>query len=260
MNTERIKQSFSAAAESYDRHSSIQGAAGRRLIEFLPEERQFKSILEIGCGTGLYTKMLVEKYPDARIYSLDISPEMVNRARQHVKKGNITWLTGDAREVLLDEKVSLITGSAAVHWAQPLDELFANLNRQLYNRGRLVINVMLQGTLKELHELRSRIAPDKYEAPVLPGRQQVINRLKESGFKILRNQQEEIIQEYKSAAHFLTSLNEQGVAPCSPGSSAQFNRGELEKLQQLYEEEYKTDNGVKATYNLLEIEAEKNGG
>ena len=259
MNSERIRQSFSSAAESYDRHNSIQATIARRLIEFLPEEREFKSILEVGCGTGLYTKLLVERFPEARIYSLDISSEMVNRARQHVKEENVTWMTGDAREVLLDEKVTLVTGSASVHWAQPLDELFANLNRQLYNRGRLVINVMLQGTLEELHELRSRVAPDKYEAPVLPGRQQVVNRLEESGFEILREKRGEIVQNYESAEQFLISLNEQGVAPCSSGSSPQLNRGELEELQQLYAEEYATEEGVEATYDLLEIEAVKNG-
>ncbi|MGM0380758.1 MAG: methyltransferase domain-containing protein [bacterium] len=259
MDSDKIKESFCSAARTYDRHSSIQQAVAERLIEFMPADREFKSILEIGCGTGIYTDMLVEKYSTARICCIDIAPEMVNRARQHFKNEDIEWLVGDAREILLDEKVSLVTGSSTVHWVQPLDELFGNINRQLYNHGQLVVNVMLQGTLKELHNLRRHIAPDKFETPVLPGRRQVLTRLEESGFEVLKSRQEEIVQQYASARDFLTSLSEQGVTPCSTGSKVHFNRGELEKLSELYEENHSTEDGVKASYNVLELRAEKNG-
>jgi len=259
MNSKKIRRSFSAAAESYDRHNAIQTAVARRLIDFLPANRQFKSILEIGCGTGIYTKMLVDKFPGSRIYSLDISPEMVNRARQHIRHENMIWLVEDAREVILEEKVSLVTGSTTVHWVNPLDELFANLNRQLYNRGQLIVNVMLRGTLTELHELRRRVAPDKFKSPLLPTRGQVLHRLDGSKLKILKVDEVEIVQEYDSAPQFLDALNEQGVAHCSEGQSIHFSRGELKELVDLYEKEFSTDKGVAATYRILELQAVKNG-
>lgn len=58
------------------------------------------SILEIGCGTGRNLIAAARRYPDARLYGLDISGQMLETARQSIARsglsGRIMLARGDA--------------------------------------------------------------------------------------------------------------------------------------------------------------------
>jgi trans-aconitate methyltransferase len=45
---------------------------------------QPESILDIGTGTGAIIPILRSRYPDTRVYSIDLATEMLFRARQRV--------------------------------------------------------------------------------------------------------------------------------------------------------------------------------
>ena len=68
----------------------------RRVIE-LAELRGDEDILDAGCGTGLTTLRIAEQHPGCRVYGIDLSPKMIEVARN------------DAAERGLD--VDLRTGS-----------------------------------------------------------------------------------------------------------------------------------------------------
>ena len=70
-----IRQNFSKYAHAYDKHAQLQELMAEKLASFLPDER-YDQILEIGCGTGLFTKYLLAK-PLKKIFLNDISPEMI---------------------------------------------------------------------------------------------------------------------------------------------------------------------------------------
>ena len=59
-----------------------------------------KKILELGCGTGSYTKLLLEKGYD--VTSIDISEKMLNIARKKVPYGK--FIQGDIKDFKLNEK------------------------------------------------------------------------------------------------------------------------------------------------------------
>lgn len=54
----------------------------RRLIQRLVQESDPRSILEIGCGTGVNLARLARAFPGARLTGIDISPQMLQRARR----------------------------------------------------------------------------------------------------------------------------------------------------------------------------------
>ena len=72
-----IASSFSKYARGYDRHARLQKMMAERLASFLPNELP-KQVLEIGCGTGLFTKYLLA-HPLKKIFLNDISIEMIER-------------------------------------------------------------------------------------------------------------------------------------------------------------------------------------
>lgn len=54
-------------------------------------------VLEIGCGTGGVTSILVER--GARVTAIDQAPEMLEQARQRVVDGDVAWREQTASEI-----------------------------------------------------------------------------------------------------------------------------------------------------------------
>ncbi|MFP4686917.1 MAG: methyltransferase domain-containing protein [bacterium] len=248
---------FSAAAASYDRHSELQSRVARRLLDFIPAGKDYDSILEIGCGTGIYTKMLLERFSGGRVRALDISARMIERARKKIDSENVNWLVENALSVRLVEPVGLITGSAVVHWVKPLAQLFNNLFKQLKSGGELIINVMLADTLKELHTTRELVAPDKFTAPPLPQLPEVIAAIKNSGFDIEKTKKVELKQNYRSGFSFLKALNEQGVTAGPAAELKPLNFSEIKQLASLYDNNFSDNGRVYASYEVLFLRAKK---
>ena len=69
MNTTLIKQRFSRSLQTYEQTAIVQREMAKILTEFLPQNKNFDSILEIGCGTGFLTRELVKKNKLYYIYS-----------------------------------------------------------------------------------------------------------------------------------------------------------------------------------------------
>jgi len=95
---------FDRCAGHYDAwYATEQGRAvdevEARLVEavFTPAGRD---VLEVGCGTGLYTERLVAR--GHRVTAVDPSPAMIDRARLRLagRAGDVSFLEGDIATVL----------------------------------------------------------------------------------------------------------------------------------------------------------------
>ncbi|MDQ6804745.1 MAG: class I SAM-dependent methyltransferase [Actinomycetota bacterium] len=66
-----------------------------RLLEFLEVEiKPTDTVLDIGCGVGRLSRVIAGRA--ARVCGLDISSEMIDRAREHhASLANIEWIVGD---------------------------------------------------------------------------------------------------------------------------------------------------------------------
>ena len=75
---------FSGMLEEYD--SLMRRAVPRydemleRLVTYLPQTAE--RVLELGCGTGNLTLQLLERYPGARVVTVDAGPELLELTRQ----------------------------------------------------------------------------------------------------------------------------------------------------------------------------------
>lgn len=72
-------------------------------------------VLEVGCGTGYFTKELQKT--GANILAIDISPDLLERARQEVSNANVTFKIENAYELssLSDNSFDTIVGSSVLH-------------------------------------------------------------------------------------------------------------------------------------------------
>lgn len=67
---------------------------------------QVESILEIGCAEGLYTAMMAEAFPGARIMGIDICSKAIERAKDYCKHcPNVEFMEADIIELFRHDKL-----------------------------------------------------------------------------------------------------------------------------------------------------------
>ena len=87
-----IKKNFDKAAFSYDENSLIQKKTAIKLIEMLSsflKSNQSQSnfvALDIGCGTGEFSKLMINKFNLQKLHMIDFSKNMISHSK-------FTWLS-----------------------------------------------------------------------------------------------------------------------------------------------------------------------
>lgn len=208
-----IASRFGARASEYDRHAGLQRAVAGRLAEFLPRE-DVTSVLEIGCGTGLLTRHLLRRYPNARFTITDIAPGMVSRCRQAVGplgEVNIRFRVMDGEQPDVPETFDLVALSMTAQWFREPALALKTLAEISAPTGAVHYATLAPGGFPQWRESLAALglADGFIEMPDLPGVHHVESRA----------------VDYGSALGFLSALKaigatqpRPGYAPLSPGS------------------------------------------
>jgi Methylase involved in ubiquinone/menaquinone biosynthesis len=109
-----------------------------------------KNLLDIGCGAGNYSLMMLTKIPNLNCTLVDLSKPMLDKAFERVSKmtsNSVTILQGDIREVGLSENhYDIILAGAVLHhlrddkdWETTFEKLF----RLLKPGGCLMISDLI---------------------------------------------------------------------------------------------------------------------
>jgi demethylmenaquinone methyltransferase/2-methoxy-6-polyprenyl-1,4-benzoquinol methylase len=105
---------FNNTANSYDKIVKWT-TFGRDKVwkkEILKHLSSEKKILDLACGTGILTKQIAEKFPDAKITGVDITTSYLEKARGKLNMNqNILFVKQDAEKLDLGEKFDCITAS-----------------------------------------------------------------------------------------------------------------------------------------------------
>jgi trans-aconitate 2-methyltransferase len=110
----------------------------RDLIARLPD-RSFARIADLGCGAGNVTRLLAEKFPDARITGVDTSPEMLEAARKELP--DATWVQADLATWQPAAPPDLVFTNATLHWLGDHTRLLPRLLGLLAPGGVLAVQV-----------------------------------------------------------------------------------------------------------------------
>lgn len=158
MNIKQIIANFSKKASSYEANATMQRDIAQKLISFLPD-RDFKCILDIGCGTGFLTRLIAERYPNARILGIDIAPAMIDQAAQLLK--DVEFRCCSVYELRdFPQEFDLVVTSSALHWMSDLQECFSIVNALLLPGGAFVSASFVDESLFELKD-SFRVAYEK---------------------------------------------------------------------------------------------------
>ncbi len=126
--------------KQYLRFSSHRLRPAIELLQRVPLESP-ESIFDLGCGTGNVTRIVAERWPSARVYGLDNSPQMLQQAQEHTD--SIRWIKAEIEDWSPDERPDLIFSNAALHWVERHENLIPRLARYVNRGGYLAVQMPL---------------------------------------------------------------------------------------------------------------------
>ena len=103
------------------------------------DKEDFTDLLDCGCGSGPMISLLYEKDPTKNYTGLDITPRMIEVARQKNLKG-VSWVVGDCENLPFEKDSfdAIICSNSFHHYPNP-QAFFDSAKRVLRVGGRLIL-------------------------------------------------------------------------------------------------------------------------
>lgn len=128
--------------------------AALRLIEDWKAREDFR-VLDLGAGTGLFSAMILERFPKAELHLLDASSGMLDQARERFR-GNpaVSFRLGDMAACALGGPWDVIVSALAIHHLDDAakQSLFAGIAAALAPGGLFVNAEQVLGPTPEAEE------------------------------------------------------------------------------------------------------------
>jgi malonyl-CoA O-methyltransferase len=135
-----VAQSFGARAASYEENADLQRGVAERLARLLPPLAAPR-VLELGCGTGLFSRQLLARYPNGTFLFTDLAPSMVEQCRMNLADAGgkrVSFDIMDAARPTADGPFDLIAMSMTLHWLAGPEAALDVLRKRLAPNGLLV--------------------------------------------------------------------------------------------------------------------------
>jgi len=220
-----------------------------RLLGLLPIDVVKPSILELGCGTGHLTRLLVDRFPKATVLATDLSEAMLRQAEASWPQGlrPPKWETLDARAPYRASiQPELVASNALVQWFPDLAPHFRSI-RSLSKPGT---DYLVSGFCRDhFPELEGILGSVEFGYPPGPGHSpdEALEAAERSGWKALLVHEESRLETYASATDFLRHLKASG-ANKPPPANRPLTRSRLQLLVERLTREAGTPTGIGITW------------
>jgi SAM-dependent methyltransferase len=154
----------------------------------LAQLKQGQTILDLGCGGGLDAFLAAQRVgPGGRVIGLDITPEMVEKAKASARKGgyeNVEFRVAQIEELpVADDSVDVVISNCVINHAPDKPAVFREVHRVLKPGGSMFVSDLVT-TGRFPDDALAKV--DKMWAQwlaVASERQEYLNAIKEGGFR-----------------------------------------------------------------------------
>ncbi|QSP96597.1 malonyl-ACP O-methyltransferase BioC [Marinobacter salinisoli] len=161
-NKADIARAFGAASATYEGASRLQRMMGDAMVKKLADERHSPaSVLDLGCGTGWFSRVLSQVPCVKDVTGVDLSAGMVEQARQQ-GGAQLSWLVADAERLPFpDQSFDIVFSNLMIQWCSDPRPVLRQCRRLLKPGGQLMISTLLDGTLRELKTAWAQADPGR---------------------------------------------------------------------------------------------------
>ena len=148
----QIKQSANYDKENFQNRQQILEAGFYQAIlegvsDLLETNPSAKTVLDIGCGEGFYSRKLQESHSDKTFYAFDISKDSVQIATKSEPNWAVNWFVGDlARLPIKDASMDILLDIFS-----PAN--YGEFRRVLSKNGILIKVIPTENHLKEIRQM-----------------------------------------------------------------------------------------------------------
>ncbi len=237
----KVIENFDRAAEQYESQAKPQAALAATLAEWVLPEEKIGRALELGAGTGLFTRRML---PWAGVYTAtDAAPKMVALGRAHCPTAK--WQVLDARIPSGLDPIDWLFACSLLQWLPEPQTVLQHWRKILQPGGRMVLAVLLPGTLGELHSLLPEVKPLDWHTAT-----EWRSMVKHAGLAIEREQTWEKRSVHANSLELLRAVHAMGLAP-----HRSVGAGRLRAALQRYNQRHVTPGGVQATWRAWLVRA-----
>jgi malonyl-CoA O-methyltransferase len=247
----QVAESFGRAASTYDQAADFQRQVGQDLLARLPEGRSFRDIIDLGCGTGYFTRALAERYRRP-VTGLDLAEGMLRYARS-CSEGTGDWVVADAEALpVRSASQDLLFSSLALQWCPSLDKALAEGRRILRPGGCMAFSTLLEGSLDELRQSWKRVDGfvhvNRFGALA-----ELQAQLAAAGFARWECRVEPYVLHYDQLSDLTRELKALGAHNLNAGRPGGLTgRARLRGLTEAYEQ-FRQPEGLPATYQVAHV-------
>ena len=113
-------------------------------------------VCDLGCGSGNVTRIIAERFSDARVAGVDVSNEMLAKAAEAPSR--IEWIRADIAQWEPERAPDLIYSNAALHWVDDHATLFPRLFGFVAPGGCLAVQMPLSFSMTSHVLMRETLA------------------------------------------------------------------------------------------------------
>lgn len=238
--TSVLTHQFDLRAARYEAHAPVQREMSAWLAEWLPEKIASPA-LELGAGTGLFTRQLVGR--TTRLLASDASPRMVEIGKSNVPQAE--WFVADAANPPTQVPYHWIFNSSLVQWLPDPLATFRSWHHASAPGARMLGGWFIHGTLREFFDLCPEASPFVWRDA-----REWTDLLRQAEWDRVRVEQIEMQRFHPDSASMLREIHDAGaVVP------RRLNPARLRSALRDYDRNHRAGKGVAGTFVFLRVEA-----
>jgi malonyl-ACP O-methyltransferase BioC len=248
MDKQRIRARFSKAASNYQSAAVAQYEIAKKMIRLMQEKIQPRpqNVLEIGCGTGLFSRLILQHIKPKKMVLNDICPEMMPEIMDILTSSH-TFSCADAETYAFPKDINLIASCSTIQWFNNPRAFFENCYASLPNSGILAFSTFGHDNMHEINATA-------HVGLTYQSKSALIAELLALNYTILIAQEEHVQLYFESPLQVLAHLKQTGVTGIK---NHRWTKGTLRAFCDQYTCRYGTEKGVSLTYHPIYIIAKK---
>lgn len=141
-----VQEAYDRWSSTYDADVNLTRDLDQAVTRELLANSRFRSVLEIGCGTGKNTAFLSQICED--VFAVDFSEGMLRMARRKLASRNVAFCVANVARLwpFTPAFADLVTCNLVLEHIEDLSHVFSQASRALTKGGQLLVN--------ELHPFR----------------------------------------------------------------------------------------------------------